>query len=96
MARINDPKSVAALFQSKSGQQGVVLQPEPTAAEPAGTFSAEDVAGVTMQPLRFITLRNGQKYFEGAVLPGGAVLQQINLEWLVLNQHGQEVIYELR
>ncbi len=96
VARINDPKSVAALFQSKSGQQGVVLQPEPTAAEPAGTFSAEDVAGVTMQPLRFITLRNGQKYFEGAVLPGGAVLQQINLEWLVLNQHGQEVIYELR
>lgn len=97
IARINDPKAVAALMQSAAGVPEAAAPTADSAApaESTGAFRVQDVIGVTMQPLRFITLKSGQKFFEGAVLPGGAVLQQISLDRLVLNQHGREVSYEL-
>ncbi len=62
-------------------------------AEP---FQIENVTGVTMSPLRFISMRSGQKFFEGALMSDGSVLQQITLDKLVFLKDGEEVVYELK
>lgn len=59
-------------------------------------FRLEDIAGVTLEPLRFISLKDGRKFFEGARLPGGYELTSIGLNRLILYKNGQEVIYELK
>lgn len=70
------------------------------AAGNAGTgltrFDPGRVVGVTMQPLRFITMDSGEKFFEGALLPGGAVLKEIHLDYLVVEHHGRSTSYELK
>lgn len=39
----------------------------------------DDIMGVTVEPLRFITLRNGHKYFEGGLLPSGYTISKIDI-----------------
>lgn len=48
------------------------------------------ILSVTMKPMRFITLKNGRKYFEGGVLPSGYVVTSIDLNKVVLMK-GNEV-----
>ena len=48
------------------------------------------ILSVTMKPMRFITLKNGRKYFEGGVLPSGYVVTSIDLKKVVLTK-GNEV-----
>ncbi len=48
------------------------------------------ILSVTMKPMRFITLKNGRKYFEGGVLPSGFVVTSIDLNKVVLMK-GSEV-----
>lgn len=48
------------------------------------------ILSVTMKPMRFITLKNGRKYFEGGVLPSGYVVSSIDLNKIVLIK-GNEV-----
>lgn len=48
------------------------------------------ILSVTMKPMRFITLKNGRKYFEGGVLPSGFVVTSIDLNKVVLMK-GNEV-----
>ncbi len=48
------------------------------------------ILSVTMKPMRFITLKNGRKYFEGGVLPSGYVVSSIDLHKVVLTK-GNEV-----
>ena len=48
------------------------------------------ILSVTMKPMRFITLKNGRKYFEGGVLPSGYVVSSIDLNKVVLMK-GSEV-----
>ena len=56
-----------------------------------------DIMSVTMEPLRFVTLRDGLKVFEGGMLPSGQVVTQIEIDHLLLqDQHGREVRYELK
>lgn len=59
-------------------------------------FDASEVVGVTLDPMRFLTLRNGSKYFEGTVLKNGYVLQHISLEQLVFEKNGHQVIVYLQ
>lgn len=59
-------------------------------------FDPGRVVGVTMQPLRFITMDSGEKFFEGAMLPGGALLKEIHLDYLVVENHGRSTTYELK
>ena len=54
------------------------------------------VTGVTMKPLRFVTTSDGQRLFEGAVLPGGYVLERISTRELTLRKGGQTTTYVLR
>lgn len=64
--------------------------------EPKTTIKQEQYAdetailSVTMKPMRFITLKNGRKYFEGGVLPSGFVVTSIDLNKVVLMK-GNEV-----
>lgn len=42
-------------------------------------LAIDDIMGVTVEPLRFITLRNGHKYFEGGLLPSGYTISKIDI-----------------
>lgn len=95
MARVGHNVTALNSAQQIAGPNRQSRGTERNARTEAG-FDPSEVAGVTLQPLRFITLRNGEKYFEGAVLPGGALLQNIDLDKLtVVNAGGKEVVYEL-
>lgn len=59
-------------------------------------FDANEVVGVTLDPMRFLTLRDGSKYFEGTVLKNGYVLQHISLEQLVFEKNGHQVTVYLQ
>lgn len=54
------------------------------------------VTGVTMSPLRFVTTADGQRLFEGAVLPGGFLLEEISTTVLKLRKDNRIVTYRLR
>lgn len=65
----------------------------PKAFEP---LNIEDVMGVSLDPMRFITLRNGHKYFEGGVLPSGYTVSKIDLNKIVVTKGGESHEYQLR
>ena len=84
----------------KVREKAPTLTPEPVADSAApqtqkrtGTFK---VAGVTLHPLRFVTLASGERVFEGGVLPGGYTLENISLESLTLRRGSQTSQYPLR
>ncbi len=54
------------------------------------------VTGVTMSPMKFISLSNGQRIFEGGLLPGGYTLDGIDVRVLTLRKGGQTLQYPLR
>ncbi len=56
----------------------------------------EDVMGVSLEPMRFITLRNGHKYFEGGVLPSGYTVSKIDLNKIIVTKGGESHEYQLR
>ena len=65
---------------------------EESAAGPGG-FT---VVGVTLKPLPFVSLKNGQRIFEGGLLPGGWILESIDVNELKLVRGGQSCMYPLR
>ena len=52
--------------------------------------------GVTLTPMRFISLATGQRVFEGGLLPGGYVLESIGVKELKLRKDGRIIVYRLR
>ena len=52
--------------------------------------------GVSLEPMRFITLRNGHKYFEGGVLPSGYTVSKIDLNKIIVTKGGESHEYQLR
>ena len=54
------------------------------------------VTGVTLTPMRFISLATGQRVFEGGLLPGGYVLESIDVKELKLRKDGRIIVYRLR
>lgn len=72
-----------------------------TKSDPVDNFSTleiapEDVIGVTLKPMKFITLKNGIKYFEGALMPGGYVLKSIAIDKLIFEKEGDSIEYALK
>ena len=49
-----------------------------------------------MTPMRFISLSDGQRVFEGGRLPSGHILEAISLDNLTLSRDGQTTTYPLR
>ena len=58
--------------------------------DPQLGFDPADIVGVTLHPMRFVSMKDGSKFFEGALLPNGCILKTIALDHLVLQQ-GSEV-----
>ncbi len=55
----------------------------------AGRIDEDSILSVTMKPMRFVTLKNGRKYFEGGVLPSGYVVSKIDLNKIVLTKDNE-------
>ncbi len=54
-----------------------------------GSIDEDSILSVTMKPMRFVTLKNGRKYFEGGVLPSGYVVSKIDLNKIVLTKDNE-------
>lgn len=68
-----------------------------TAEEPSGAdIEGLQVTGVTLSPMRFITVHTGERVFEGGLLPTGHILETIGDKELRLRKDGAVTIYRLR
>ena len=54
------------------------------------------VTGVTMSPMRFVTTADGRRLFEGALLPSGWTLEDIDTKMLTLRRGERIFTYRLR
>lgn len=54
------------------------------------------VTGVTLSPMRFISVQTGERIFEGGLLPSGHTLESIGDKELRLRKDGVVTIYRLR
>lgn len=75
--------------------------PAPSSSEEGGTAPSDDVSGfqvtgVTLKPMRFISLSTGRRVFEGGLMPGGYVLESVGVKELKLRKDGRIIVYRLR
>lgn len=54
------------------------------------------VVGVSGNAIKFVTLSNGEKVFEGGRLPGGFTLESISYDRLVLKKNNRKINYPLK
>ena len=95
---------VVASFEKKRPQAEVrreAAAPQQAEAGDVPAPQADDmpeirVTGVTLTPMRFISLATGQRVFEGGLLPGGYVLESIGVKELKLRKDGRIIVYRLR
>lgn len=95
---------VVASFEKKRPQAEIrreAAAPQQAEAGSASAPQADDVpglrvTGVTLTPMRFISLDTGQRVFEGGLLPGGYVLESIDVKELKLRKDGRIIVYRLR
>lgn len=80
------------------------LPRQQTASAPSGVPAKRNEAGpsglningVTMSPMRYVSLGTGEKVFEGGMLPGGYILESIGIHELKLSKDGRLTVYQLR
>lgn len=72
-----------------------ILPDRPQGVSDADTIDLK-VTGVTLTPMRFITLGTGERIFEGGLLPSGHVVEGIGTQELRLRKDGGVTIYRLR
>ncbi|WP_028588048.1 type III secretion system inner membrane ring subunit SctD [Desulfocurvus vexinensis] len=67
-------------------------------AAPEDILGGLTIVGVTLEPVPFISMKDGQKYFTGGRLPGGFIIREITAEKLVVERDGKVVtrIFERR
>ena len=80
---------------TRQERQGAAVE-ETTTASTKSSSSSFQVVSVSMGPLRFITLKNGERVFEGGELPGGYVLEHISVDELTLSRNNTTTLYPLR
>ena len=72
-------------------------KPAPSPASPAsGSDASFKITSVSMGVMRFVTLASGERVFEGGELPGGYVLEHIDVDALTLRKNNVETLYPLR
>ncbi len=59
--------------------------------DPAPYF---DIVSVSMGEIRYVVLRDGQKYLEGAVLPGGWKIVGIQSTYILIKKKDKQIIYK--
>ncbi len=95
---------VVASFEKQRPQAEAGREAAPPQRMEAGDAAAPQpgdapdlrVTGVTLTPMRFISLATGQRVFEGGLLPGGYVLESIDVRELKLRKDGRIIVYRLR
>ncbi|WP_461211054.1 type III secretion system inner membrane ring subunit SctD [Desulfocurvus sp. DL9XJH121] len=58
-------------------------------AKPEDLLGGLNVVGVTMEPVPFISMKDGQRFFTGGKLPSGWIIREITTEKLVLEKDGK-------
>ena len=91
------------LSDGSNGSQGIAplvpggIAPDMPAVAPGNSpLEGVNITGVTMGTMRFISLGNGQRIFEGGMLPGGHIVERITLDSLTLSKNGRVTTYPLR
>ena len=94
----DSPRAEAAALATEPLVPGGISPDMPaTPVSPGNSpLAGVQITGVTMGPMRFISLGNGQRIFEGGMLPGGHVLESISLDILTLSKNGRITTYPLR
>lgn len=66
--------------------------------EPVDVLGGLTITGVTIEPIPFISMKDGQKFFTGGRLPSGFIIREISTEKLVVERDGNVVtkIFERR
>ncbi|MDR0355125.1 MAG: type III secretion system inner membrane ring subunit SctD [Deltaproteobacteria bacterium] len=96
-------------FAAPEAAASVSLAPPPPAlpasleaagpSEPEGDSNAPlsslKIVGVTTEPMRFISTRDGHKLFEGSALSGGWIIDSITAESIVLTRDDDTLTYSL-
>lgn len=59
-------------------------------------YRNSDILGVTLTPMRFLSIKDGSRLFEGSVLPSGYTIKEISLHQIILEKEGNQFIYELK
>lgn len=67
-------------------------------AEPVDILGGLTIIGVTLDPVPFISMKDGQRFFTGGRLPTGFIIREISTDKLVVERDGQVVtkIFERR
>ncbi|MDY0220913.1 MAG: type III secretion system inner membrane ring subunit SctD [Desulfobacterium sp.] len=61
--------------------------------DPLGGLS---IVSITLKPIPFVSMKDGQKFFTGGKLPGGYVIKSIATDRLVLERQGKTKILKMR
>lgn len=97
-----EPEAGAVPIQPKKDETHASVQQEKPQQHPApptaDTRRVERfrVTSVSMGPMKYITLENGERVFEGGELPGGYIVEGIGVDELVLSKNNNKTIYPLR
>jgi type III secretion protein D len=75
----------------ESGTNSAIGVSDSTNRLAVGSLGDLKVMSVTLGAIPFVTMTDQQKFFPGAVLPGGATLVSIHADRLII-QHGEETI----
>lgn len=101
MEIINDSETVVlprknANIYERGGNETEQQAPAPAHAVPPVGKNAFRITAVSAGPLGFVTLADGERVFEGGELPGGYLLDRIEVDQLTLIKNKQTTLYPLR
>lgn len=55
-----------------------------------------EIVSITLDPIPFISMKDGQKFFTGAKLPSGYIIKKIDTDQLVLERDKNSITYKIR
>lgn len=96
----SQPKPVANIYQKDAAPTASAAPSRMRAEDRAPAHSAFEVTAVSMGTgkgaMRFVTLASGERVFEGGQMPGGYILEKVDVEALTLSKNSHITLYPLR
>lgn len=89
----NEAEEKAAVANIYTNHGSLAARKSSAATADPVTFK---VLSVSMGAMKFVTLANGERVFEGGELPGGFILESIGVDSLTLSKGSSSTIYPLR
>ncbi|MDR1578585.1 MAG: type III secretion system inner membrane ring subunit SctD [Deltaproteobacteria bacterium] len=95
------PKTASPTVAKAPESEPDALPEQPQVASDLGAKVNDPLANVkieavTLFPMRFLITRDGQRLFEGSLLPGGWAIDSIKEETLTLSRAGTEIEYHFK